>query len=149
MTERKLKLVPNPGFDNGPEGGAIVVLNEQHSLLPQQEALLQEEFGEWATWPLPSSGLSEEEVFSTATRLVENAAQGGRAIVFLSPVAALVKQVLLTAIHLAVLEDTEFGQEFDWADVVPVMVFFNDRREAVERDGRIIHRLHPDGWKLV
>jgi len=142
-------LVPNVGFDEGAKGGAIVVINEAHTLLPQQEALLTSEFGEWAMWPLPKDGLDKEGIFDHARRLVESAISGNRAIVFASPVGALIKQVFVTAFAAAVTEDDVFGNEFDWADVVPVFIFFNDRREAVEKDGRVIHRLHPDGWQLV
>jgi len=134
-----------PKFGSRFKGGAIVVLNEQHSLLPQQEALLTDRFGEWATWPLPAEGLDKAAVYKTAVDLVNSATRGRRSIVFASPVGALIVKTMQTAFAQAVWSE----EGFDWADMVPVRVFFNDRREAVEQNGRIIHRLHPDGWKLV
>jgi len=33
--------------------------------------------------------------------------------------------------------------------MIPIKCFFNSRREAVEVNGKLIHKLNPEGWELV
>ena len=51
---------------------AKVILNEQHTLLPEQESLLDTEFGEgqWEVYPLPNFGLNEQEQENLAVNLI-------------------------------------------------------------------------------
>lgn len=150
---------------------AIIVINEQHSLFPQQEELLRKYYGEnWSLLKVPARGWSLREQAEVAARLaVQHFGMRGDSaawrlaegvgidvesiiasntfshadIIFASPVPVLLATLSATAAEsYAVFRD---------ADPVPrVLVFHNDRREKVELpNGRIIQRIAREGWVLV
>ena len=111
----------------------LVILNEQHKLLPDQERLLNEDFEHvgWEIFPVPAEGWTLEQIKEEVLPDLFN-----RAVVFASPVPALL-------LFLA----SQRGGERVW-------LFHNDRRVAKEiPDGKggkkLIHVVATDGWQLV
>jgi hypothetical protein len=105
---------------------AYVVINEQHTLLPEQRELLDERFGcdGWKPLLVPAAGwsLAELEAIARAWPL-ETAA------VFASSIPVLIRDLARRAV---------------------CYVFHNDRREKVELpNGKIISRVAKTGWELV
>ena len=121
-----------------------VVINEQHSLLPEQGALLD---AEYFVVKVPASGWTYEEQLEVAQDLALEATschiwgdEPNATIVFVSPVPALLK--LLG--HVSGRLQGEGKRTFD------VLCFHNDQREKKELpDGRIISVTAKTGWQLV
>jgi len=120
-------------------------MNEGHTLLPQQKELLDSRAHHYEILSVPAKGWTVEEMDVVQARLAERFIHlGGSvdAVVFVSPIAYLLKS-LLTYIHFMVpLEEQP-----------SVFVMHNDRREAKEvPDGRggkkVIHVVAATGWTL-
>jgi len=111
---------------------AIIVINEDHNLLPVQEAQLKGRFGKWATFAVPKGGLPSDKQRALAEGLWELHED----IIFVSPVP----MALATAALLKGKERS--GRHRVW-------LFVNDKREKKALpDGRVISILAFDGWRL-
>ena len=123
---------------------ATVIINEQHSMLPDQVRVMDTIFGsgEWDEFPVPAAGWSYSEMLPIAGSLIETAETLGTAeepftVVFLSPVPAMLKLLA----KRSGMEDCRF---------LDVCVFHNDKREAKELpNGKVIHTVAKTGWILV
>jgi hypothetical protein len=111
----------------------IVILNESHHLLPDQERVLNAEFAhaEIAILHVPSSGWTLLEM----RKVIENDI-GNNPVVFASPIPAMI----------LMLVNKRAGNG--------VYVLHNDNRVAREirnNDGtvKIIHTVAADGWQVV
>jgi len=131
----------------------FVIMNEQHRLFPEQENILREQFEEIEFVKVPAAGWTLEEMRKVAEDLHYRATWNRRnpqenpenAIVFASPVPALMKEVLKLSLYPKRLADIPFILER-----YSVLVFHNDKREKKEMpDGRIIQTVAATGWKLV
>ncbi len=122
---------------------AIVVLNEQHTLLEEQESVLNETFEEWEIFPVPAEGWKAEQILGKyaigpiAQEVLSHISKDerGDAVVFASPVPLLIKVIT----QCSVSGRSEFR----------VKIFHSDKREKKEFDGRIISVVAKTGWKLV
>lgn len=121
----------------------MVILNEQHTLLPDQKRRLDEVFGDdgWETYPVPAEGWVREEIIKQAEGILRNALawkdDHDYTVVFASPVPAL---LVILARHS--------GSERK--PILGVFVFHNDKRIAKELPGgKSIHTVAPDGWEFV
>lgn len=100
-----------------------VIINQQHSLFPQQESLLLAKFGEFERLNIPSEGMNLSQLSDLA-----NGLEGD--IVVASPIPALMK-------FLALL-----GKEF--------FVLHNDQRQKKELpNGKVIMTVAQEGWVIV
>jgi len=100
-----------------------VVLNEQHSLMPNQEEVLNEEYKSWEIFGVPAGGWTAVEMEEKVEELK------GDVVIFASPVPAL----------MALLARTDTFR-----------VLHNDRREKKELpNGRIIMTVAKTGWQIV
>ena len=125
------------------ERETLVVVNEDHTLLPEQREILQNRFGtSWKTVAVPRRGwtIKEQKKFAQSLK--------GERVVFVSPIPFLLKRLAHSAACWA------WGHELSGpADSVyceECLVFTNDHREAKELpDGRIIHVIAKTGWELV
>jgi hypothetical protein len=112
---------------------AIVVLNEQHSLMSEQEEILKDTFDSFNIKSVPANGWTLEEMRNIAIELSGEMVKGVN-IIFASPVPALM-------IFTAKLEMHNIGR---------VAVFHNDRREKKELpNGKIIFTVAQTGWELA
>lgn len=120
-----------------------VILNEQHRLLPDQERLLNERFGDaWEIYHVPADGWTLAE-----QRKKRDELETADAVIFASPVPYLLKELSFYqgASHMASLENMKvsYGRP-------EVLVFHTDKREKKELpDGRIISVVAAEGWQLV
>ena len=148
---------------------AIVIINEQHALFPQQEQLLRKYYGgSWEPLKVPARGWTLREQAEVAAQLTLTCfglcgdwpawklvgATGGDAppceapdnptdVIFASPVPALYGALAATAGESRIVFKDE--------TLAPrVLVFHNDQREKVELpNGRVIQRIAREGWVLV
>jgi hypothetical protein len=101
---------------------ALVLLNEQHSLMDEQATILNSLF-DWTIKPVPSSGWS----LSQMREVIQELKSFDGEVVFASPVPAL----------LMGMEGRGF-------------LFHNDHREKKELpNGKIIMAVAQTGWQLV
>mgnify|MGYP000309279407 CR=1 FL=1 len=141
---------------------AFVIMNESHSLLPEQEKILEEKFEEYEIISVPATGWTLEEMkkkaesicYKVAGAEVKDMGKGrkavyfpaespGNAIIFVSPIPYLLKELTARSIR----GDYE---ELTTRCVYDVLVFHNDNREKKELpDGRIIQVVAKEGWQLV
>jgi hypothetical protein len=106
------------------EKKAIIIINEQHNLLKSQEEKLKERFGTWNTIKVPAKGWDIAEMEEILLRLE------GECAVFVSPIPYMIGRLCRSE------ENTVF-------------IFFNSKREKVEKDGKVFFRIPEEGWELV
>jgi len=116
---------------------AFVILNEQHSLLPDQEKVLNEAFTELEIVSVPAEGWTAEEIRKRSEYLVIKCyqAKGKAAVVFASP------------IPLMIMEMVRFSHYYEW---LQVKLLHNDARVKKEiPGGKIITTIAMEGWQLL
>ena len=129
---------------------AIIILNEQHKLLAQQEELLNDTFGQnWSTLLVPATGWTREEMFDQFVALVKSSEQIPLndereelwlKVVFASPVPYLLHCL---SKHQGATTENGFAN-------LEVMLFHNDQREKKELpNGKVIYTVAQEGWHLV
>lgn len=112
---------------------AIVVINESHDLMSEQEQILNKRFESFERLNVPATGWTLEQIEREVDALYDMwIEERDVIIVFASPIPAMIKSTL------AVI-DREF-----------VLIFHNDNREKVELpNGKIIFKVAREGWQLV
>jgi len=121
----------------------VVIMNESHTLLSEQEKILNETFGTYEFLYVPKEGWSYSDQLKIAKELVQ---EGGN-IIFVSPVPVLLS---LIAFYRGYGEaGIDIGQPFMGCNI-NLYLFHNDHREKRELpDGRIIQVVASTGWQLV
>ena len=106
----------------------LIIINEQHTLLPDQQRVLDENLRRgWELFPVPAEGWTLAEMREDVLLEI-----GDRPVVFVSPIPALI----------LMLAGSRAG--------VNIAVMHNDRRVAKELPGgRVVHTVAPEGWELV
>ena len=118
---------------------ALVVINEEHTLFPDQERVLLEHFESFERVNVPAEGWTLDEIRATAENLWSKS--GEHAIVFASPIPAL---LAMLARWNGQVEGTHAMTEQN------VFVLHNDRRDKKELPGgKIIAAIAAEGWQLV
>jgi len=113
---------------------AIVVINEQHSLTPQQEKLIKDKFHDFERYELPAGGATLEQASQMAYDLHNAFFDNEKDIIIVSPFPAIMAKLHALGVYYRVLH--------------------NDKRTALELtnpDGtkKVIHQVSPDGWVIV
>ena len=117
----------------------LVVINESHQLLPEQQDILNQTFESFQIYNIPKNGLNLSEMKLAEQHLI-NESLNGTKIVFVSPVPALMS--LLTKDMIFYSTDVVKSNSF--------MVFHNDNRIKKELpNGKIIMVVAKTGWQLV
>lgn len=120
---------------------AKVIINEQHTMFPQQVELLDSKYEEWETLLVPATGWTLEEQKEQAKILSDLKEDK----VFASPIPFL----------LMTLSDwrganSEMGPGRPVIFYGNVLLFHNDKREKKELPGgKVINAVAQDGWQLV
>jgi hypothetical protein len=117
-----------------------VIINEQHTLLPDQERVLSEKFSQgWNFLLVPADGWTLEEM-RRESDLIWKSATDEDVVVFASPIPAML-------VLMAAQSGFSFGIN---AEVrVHILVLHNDRRVAKELPGgKVVHTVAPDVWEL-
>lgn len=108
-----------------------IIISEQHTLLPEQESILKEKFGEWATILVPATGWTKEE-----RDIICNALSGN--VVFVSPIPGMILDLAFV-----------FGACPVGMHTVRPWVFSNDNREKKELPGgKVVSVVAESGWYL-
>ena len=113
---------------------AIVIMNEQHSLLTEQKLELKDVFKDsWEIKNVPASGWTRQEQEKVSDKLINSDITH---VVFVSPLPLLIRNL-----------SYEYGRELTNP---AVLVFHNDKREKKELpNGKVISVVAKTGWKLV
>ena|SRR5690606_4092476 len=123
----------------------LVIMNENHSLLPEQEEILEREYEGFDILPVPAEGWTLEEMDSKVEEISTMKLQEGKYyldIVFVSPIPYMMRELTRKEIYF-VNEYAEQTNRF-------VRIFHNDRREKKELpNGKIIQVVAQTGWQLV
>ena len=147
---------------------ALVIINEQHSLLPEQEKILSDKYNYllprvevedgydnykyadayedvvcrgWELLEVPAEGWSITEMKEKVEEIY-NIAKKERemTIIFVSPVPFVLKE----------LAEISGGRENSDIDFMEILVFHNDNRKKKELpNGKIISVVANKGWQLV
>jgi len=121
-----------------------VLLNEQHSLLKEQEQILNEKFGDsWEILSVPSKGWSIKEM----DEIIRKEFSYWEVAVFASPIPYLIKRLSFRcgAQHVDFIEGLDLR-----LNAGQVFIFHNDKREKKELpNGKVIFTVAKTGWKLV
>ena len=121
---------------------AIVIINEQHTMFPQQVELLNSTYDEWETLLVPAAGWSKEEQEEKSGEIQNH----WRDIVFASPVPYLM--IMCAQREGKAIEAQYWGQHSP--ETSCVYLLHNDKREKKELPGgKIINAVAQDGWALV
>jgi len=110
----------------------VIVINEQHTLMPDQVRSLNEKFGEglWERLDVPADG------WSAAQQIAAVANAGDATLVFASPLPLMIQRAMCR-VH---------GETF---------VFHNDERAKKEipqgegKPPKIIFTVAPTGWRIL
>ena len=120
---------------------AVVILNEQHTLMNEQKKILDELYDSWEIYPVPATGWTLDEQKKQAERLSNHPADK----IIGSPVPYLI--MTLAAKQAA---------NYEMAPARPLIftgrlfLFHNDKREKKELPGgKIINVVADTGWSLV
>ena len=106
----------------------VVIINEQHNLMVQQEELIERQLGnDIELLKIPAQGLNRQEIEDLANELNNKAIN----VIVLSPIPLL----------LARLAHNQ-GTNSVW-------ILHNDRRDKVEINGQIRMVVAKDGWELI
>ena len=106
----------------------VVIINEQHNLMVQQEELIERQLGnDIELLKIPAQGLNRQEIEDLANELNNKAIN----VIVLSPIPLL----------LARLAHNQ-GTNNVW-------ILHNDRRDKVEINGQIRMVVAKDGWELI
>jgi len=125
-----------------------VIMNENHTLLPEQERILKEMFPDLEPEFLfaPATGWTKEEMDKIVASFKEAAIGPDRYhtqdVVFVSPIPYLLRELTQA--------EVDAYPEYSIDTGIWVSVFHNDRREKKELpDGRVIQVVAQEGWQLV
>ena len=129
-----------------------IMINEGHTLLPEQQEILEERYGSWETILIPEKGWSIEEMRSIINdSRFESTLQDEviKTVVFVSPIAYMIGEMKLNkGFDEGIMESNSWEDIYKISPVVKV--FFNAHREAKELPGgKIIHTIAKTGWQLV
>lgn len=121
---------------------ALVVINEQHSLFPEQEQLLESEYNEgYELLKAPKNGWTLED----QERIIQDIYSRGNEwddIVFASPIPYMLKKIATDR------GKWESGRVTSY--IPEVKVFHNDNRDKKELpNGKVIMVVSQYGWKII
>ena len=120
----------------------IVIINEQHSLLPQQSELIRKKLGEEIELrKIPAEGINRRQIEELAKELslLHNVN-----IVVLSPIPLLLARLAYCCGEYDTLALYGGGPGN------PVYILHNDKREKKELpNGKIISTVAQEGWELI
>jgi len=122
---------------------ALVIINENHSLMTEQKQILEKNYSSIEFLKVPAQGWKLEEMRSIVEEISSMDLKGYYLdIVFVSPVPYMIRELTRREIF--------FVNEYAEQTNMFVRVFHNDVREKKELpDGRIISVVAQTGWQLV
>jgi hypothetical protein len=126
-----------------------VVINEQHTLLPNQEEVMRKEhpIATWKELKVPAEGWNLQEMKGICKALTGH-------IIMVSPIPYMIKNLTAQVVdNEAQALLFHFGVNHNMhtkGNIDGVQIMCNDTREKVELpNGKIIHKVAATGWYLV
>lgn len=118
-----------------------LIINEQHSLFPEQESLLRDFCPKgYETITVPKEGWNRDEMDFWIKNL------RGNEVVFASPIPYMLAKLAYINGYDNGADIARGGTGSDWV----VLVFHNDRREKKELPGgKVIQVVSSTGWELL
>ena len=119
----------------------IIIINEQHSLLPQQKEIIVRELGgEIELKKIPSEGINRQQIEEIVEELSNLDTIN---ILVLSPIPLLLGRLA----HRA----GEIDGRYDWICLRShIYILHNDKREKKELpNGKVISVVAQEGWELI
>lgn len=110
----------------------LVIINEQHTLLPQQEEIILDKFGEFSFMKVPASGWTSKEIAEKTLGIDSSLKYGEQVnLVFASPIPLMIKLA-------------------SFLRGVNIYILHNDRREKKELpNGKVIFTVAQEGWQIL
>lgn len=125
---------------------AIIVMNESHDLLPEQEKILKESYVEgYEILSVPTTGWNLEEMDEVIEKITssEYGRENWLDVVFVSPIPYMIRELTRREIYAP---SAEYCEDTG----LRVRIFHNDHREKKELpNGQIIQVVSKSGWQLV
>lgn len=122
----------------------LVILNEQHTLLEQQEKVLENQLGSFEFLHVPATGWTLEQQKEVAQNVLD---MGDVNVVFASPVPVLLGMLSFTSGMGA--EGLNNGVGAVGVNTT-VFILHNDKREKKELpNGKVVFTVAQDGWQLA
>jgi len=115
--------------------GCIVVINESHKLLPEQEKILNTNYKKVLFLTPPIKGWTIKEMSNIIENDIKPMINLGYDVVFVSPIP-----YLLLKLSEYCFKNNTSGK---------IRIFHNDKREKKEINGKIIHVVAKEGWQLI
>lgn len=118
----------------------IVVINEAHSILPNQKTLLDEKFPEgYEILSVPEMGWTKKEMDEQNNKILQH-----DNAVFVSPIPYMIAALSFDSGYYRCMDDNQLK------DLFTVFIFHNDVREKKELpNGKIIFTVAKEGWELI
>ena len=106
----------------------VIIINEQHNLMEQQEEVIERQLGnDIELLKIPAQGINRQEIEDLANELNNKAVN----VIVLSPIPLLLARLA----HNQGIND--------------VWILHNDRRDKIEINGQIRMVVAKDGWELI
>lgn len=124
---------------------AIVIINESHSLMEDQERVLSKKFGDdWDIYPVPSSGWTKEEMDLEIEKILSLRDKNKKlSVVFASPIPYMLMQLTRNEVYAP-------SGEFCESTGLFIHVLHNDNRDKKELpNGKYISVVAKEGWQLL
>jgi hypothetical protein len=120
---------------------ALIIINEVHSMLPEQLRNIEINYDYWDILPVPKEGWTLAKMREDIQPKLENALLTGTDVVFVSQIPVLLKE-------LSFFEGALYESESYSTGMVRVMM--RDQRIKTEtKDGFITSKIKVDGWRLA
>ena len=120
-----------------------VIINQQHTLLPQQQELINKKFKNINFIKVPSNGWTLKEQTEQVKSLL------GQTVVFVSPVPYMLASLSLWRGYGLAGNLQEVGLSLK-GQGTKVFLFHNDNRDKKELpNGKVISVISATGWELV
>ena len=128
-----------------------IIINEQHSILPQQAEILKDLFDptlhRHKIIKVPAEGWNIKQ-----RREIMHELEGF--VVFVSPIPDMMVELsydsAIRNVHQAIFHINNAENAIvPRYNVSKVFVFCNDNREKIEINGKIIHKIAEEGWYLA
>src|SRR5690554_5729844 len=121
-----------------------VIINEQHTLMEDQERILNEKFGTFELMKVPAEGWTLAEQIEIAESFEDSDTDH---VVFASPVPALLAKAAAFSAHASLAYAANTGRIIEYP---AIWVLHNDRRDKKELPcGKVISVVAWEGWELV
>jgi len=118
-----------------------VIMNEQHTLLEEQETILNDRFPGWEYLKVPAKGWNKNEIDEVIRSLSKHGT-----VIFVSPLPYMVKEMSRQA---GLAEAGAICPDRIYTSAPKVLIFHNDSRTKKELpNGKTVSVTAKTGWEL-